>query len=649
MPWCQASAQEECLECHGDQSLTTTRGGQEVSLYVAGDLFALSVHGGAGIGCQDCHTDATESPHPENLLEVDCGSCHGEVATAMGRGVHAGVGAKCTDCHGSHDIRPASDPQSRVHPLRVVDTCGSCHADSSVVGDMATAFTSYEAGQHGISSRKGLLGVAVCTDCHGSHEILPKDDPRSPAHRSQVAGTCQSCHPGATEVYSTSIHGHALAEGVAEAPTCSTCHDPHKTLRVDKEAFLLDVTRTCGGCHEHPNATYIASYHGQVADLGFADVAKCVDCHGSHNVLPASDPASTISDQNLLATCQKCHPTATANFTGFAPHLDHGDPVKFPVETAIFKVMGALLINVFLFFGAHTLLWFIRGMMVKIRHEGPPHLGNPTGRWFLRFNFYQRITHFLIFTSFVTLSVTGLPLKFHETEWAKLIAHLLGGFEVCGVLHRMMGVVTFGYFGLHLGYVAYLWISGRMKFLEILWGPKSMVPQPQDAVDIANTFKWFLGLGPKPKYGRFTYWEKFDYLAVFWGVAVIGLSGLVLWFPAFFTRLLPGIVVNISWIIHADEALLATGFIFLIHFFNTHLRVEKFPLDPVILTGRIDEEEMRHERALEFAMRRTDGSLREIQTTPPPLWLRNFARAVGWTFVFIGFALLIAMLSSFFV
>jgi cytochrome b subunit of formate dehydrogenase len=329
--------------------------------------------------------------------------------------------------------------------------------------------------------------------------------------------------------------------------------------------------------------------------------------------------------------------------------MDHSDAENYPVESAVFGVMSALLINVFLIFSIHTILWGIRAMYEKLKHEGPPHLGNPSGRYFLRFNFYHRITHFLIFTSFMLLAITGLPLKFHHAEWARLLATALGGYEVAGLIHRAMGVVTFGYFGMHLAYVAYIWISGKMKLIDIIWGPRSIVPHPQDGIDIADTIKWFLGLGPKPKYGRFTYWEKFDYLAVFWGVAVIGLSGLVLWFPVFFTKLLPGMVVNLAWIIHADEALLATGFIFLIHFFNTHLRVEKFPLDPVILTGKIDEEEMRHERPVEFALRREDGTLREIETTPPPRWLIVFSRLVGWTFVFIGFALLIVMVSSFFV
>lgn len=652
-----AGAGGECIECHGDSALTASRGGREVSLFVDETVYAASIHGVNGVTCQDCHADVTDKSHTENpadLADVRCGSCHNGQADKHQRGIHAvkaGVGkggADCKDCHGMHDIRSAKDPTSRVFPLNIADTCGICHANANIVGAKGVVFDAYEEGQHGISTRKGMRGAAVCTDCHGSHEVLPASNPKSSVSKKGSVATCGRCHIGAMQVYNASVHGRSIAAGVDEAPSCADCHSPHRILRVDKEEFLLATVDRCGGCHSEASTTYLASYHGQVADLGFTRVAKCVDCHGTHNVLPPANPESMVGAARVLDTCRQCHPKAGPNFVGFAPHLNHSDKIKYPVESAVFGVMSALLINVFLIFGIHTLLWFIRGIFVKIRHEGPPHLGNPSGRYFLRFNYYHRITHFLIFTSFVVLSVTGLPLKFHHAEWAKMLAAALGGFKVAGVLHRMMGLVTFGYFAMHLGFVAYLWLSGRMKLLEMLWGPKSIVPHPKDAADIAGNIKWFLGLGPQPKFGRFTYWEKFDYLAVFWGVAVIGLSGLVLWFPEQFTQVLPGMVVNLAWIIHADEALLATGFIFLIHFFNTHLRVEKFPLDPVILTGRIDEEEMRHERPLEFAMRRADGSLREIQTTATPLWMKNFARAVGWTFVFIGFALLIGMIASLF-
>lgn len=647
-----ASALEngDCLDCHGEKDFTTTRGDKEVSLYVDADVFSGSIHGENGIACVDCHADIEDIPHADRLAPVDCAACHDEAAGSFAGSIHASSNsATCKNCHGTHDILPANNPQSKVYPLNIPSTCGSCHSNSDIVGEEAAVATLYEQGQHGMATSKGMLGAAICTDCHGNHDILSTADPDSPANRKNIVTTCGKCHVGSVRVYDKSIHGMLRAEGTDEAPTCADCHKPHKTERVDTTEFVLGNIDTCGKCHPHALETYRASYHGQITDLGFTNMARCATCHGSHDILPPDNPESRMNEARRLDTCKKCHPSATKNFIGFAPHLDHHDYEKYPVESITFKLMSALLLNVFLIFSFHTLLWYIRGLIEKVKKEGPPHLGNPTGRYFLRFNYYHRITHFLIFTSFITLALTGLPLKFHHTAWAKLLAACFGGFKVAGTLHRMMGAVTFGYFAMHLAYLAYLLISGRMKLTQILWGPRSIVPQPNDAFEIADNVKWFLGLGPRPKFGRFTYWEKFDYFAVFWGVALIGLSGLVLWLPTLFTWLLPGIVINLSWIIHADEALLATGFIFLIHFFNTHLRVEKFPLDPVILTGRIDEEEMRHERPKEFALRREDGSILEIQTTAPPRWLMNFSRAVGWTFVAIGFALLIGMLASFFV
>ncbi|MEK6630080.1 MAG: hypothetical protein AABY89_05020, partial [Acidobacteriota bacterium] len=139
------------------------------------------------------------------------------------------------------------------------------------------------------------------------------------------------------------------------------------------------------------------------------------------------------------------------------------------------------------------------------------------------------------------------------------------------------------------------------KDLGILWGPTSMVPQPRDVFELIAHLRWFVGLGPRPRFDHFTYWEKFDYWAVFWGMAIIGASGLVLWFPERFAHVLPGWVFNIAMLVHGEEALLAVGFIFTIHFFNGHLRPEKFPMDTVIFTGRVTAREMREERQDEYA------------------------------------------------
>jgi cytochrome b subunit of formate dehydrogenase len=169
----------------------------------------------------------------------------------------------------------------------------------------------------------------------------------------------------------------------------------------------------------------------------------------------------------------------------------------------------------------------------------------------------------------------------------------------------------------------------------------------QDLRDFGATFKWFIGLGPKPGYGRWTYWEKFDYFAVFWGVAVIGFSGLILWFPEFFTKIFPGWLINVAMIIHSDEALLAVGFIFTIHFFNTHLRPEAFPMDTVIFTGTIPEEEYKHERPQEYEELKNSGRLDDVRIKREGKHPKERAiRIFGYTMLTIGLILVVLIIYS---
>jgi cytochrome b subunit of formate dehydrogenase len=153
-----------------------------------------------------------------------------------------------------------------------------------------------------------------------------------------------------------------------------------------------------------------------------------------------------------------------------------------------------------------------------------------------------------------------------------------------------------------------------------------------------------VGRGKRPDYGRWTYWEKFDYFAVFWGVAVIGATGLLLWFPTFFTRILPGSLLNIATIIHSDEALLAVGFIFTIHFFNTHFRPEKFPMDTVIFTGTVPLEEYAKDRPAEYAELVQKGELESLlEPGPDPRQLRAW-RIFGWVALGLGLGLVVLII-----
>jgi cytochrome b subunit of formate dehydrogenase len=229
-------------------------------------------------------------------------------------------------------------------------------------------------------------------------------------------------------------------------------------------------------------------------------------------------------------------------------------------------------------------------------------------------------------SSFLLLASTGLPLKFSHSAIAYWIATHLANLHTMAIAHRVGAVMTFAYFSLHISTLLYLRFIKKDK--NIFWGPGSLVPNMQDARDLWGHFKWFFGQGEQPRFGRWTYWEKFDYFAVFWGVAIIGSSGLVLWFPEFYTRLLPGWTISLAHIVHSEEALLAVGFIFTVHFFNSHLRPGKFPMDQVIFTGRIAVHELEEERPREWEELQVSGSVERAIVAAMPVWRKRLLQAV---------------------
>jgi cytochrome b subunit of formate dehydrogenase len=641
-PAAAPALKEKCLGCHDDPKVQSEAG---KSVTVLADEFARSAH--RKLDCAECHAAAADVKHPQNPLgpvqPQVCQDCHADEFKAIAGSIHGrrAQGDKaikdCMGCHDSlHKVRKEGDPASTLSAVNQIKTCGACHEEM---------MANYERSEHAHALLKsGLVGSSPsCSSCHGKHDIRPKSDLTSTTSHARIPETCGTCHTGVMRDWRDSAHGAAwkAANGGKkgnEVPVCSTCHEPHAIKRLDTAVVRDQVADRCGDCHTKVDASFHDSFHGKASKLKNLKAAVCADCHTPHANLPASDPKSSIHPANLAKTCgaSGCHQNVNASFLTFDPHASPTDPKRNFFVYLVWIGMTGLLLGVFGFFGLHDLLWLQRAVVGRLRGEWSAghHKAGPYVR---RFKSHQIWLHVSIVTSFLLLAATGLPLKYSEASWAPKLMAIFGSPEVAGVLHRFAAIVTFGYFAWHLGMLAYGWIVKKER--GYFWGPRSMVPQPRDILDLWAMVKFFLYIGPRPKFDRFTYWEKFDYMGVFWGVAVIGISGLVLWMPTFFTTFFPGWVLNAAYVVHSDEALLATGFIFLFHFFHTHLRPEAFPLDPVVFTGRMPLEAFKEERPLEYARLVADGKLEERLTPAPTVVELRVAYIFGFAALAIGIVL----------
>ncbi|PNU19741.1 cytochrome C [Geothermobacter hydrogeniphilus] len=582
-----ASASESCLDCHSENCFRLD--------------FPASVHGPNG--CTSCHRfPAGGESHPvaaDYRPTVDCNRCHKDIAQAYASGVHQAAGVGCSECHAPvHGLHAW-----RENKEKAVELCLGCHDRED-----------YRQSVHGRAVARGNADSASCHDCHGLHDVRAVS-PFSPEQ--------------------------AQAFNV---DTCIPCH-------ADKEKM------TRNGVRLGVVASYLSSHHGKSYRLGSTRrAAGCADCHTAHRVLPKSDPASSLHGGNLVKTCRQCHARATASFTRYYPHGDHHDRDNYPLLYWTFLAMNCLLIGVFAFFWIHSVLWMFRGFVENRKKlaaaaRGEGIVVHAAHKQYRRFSKHHILFHLIVITSFLGLSLTGLPLKFSDQPWAQTLMSFYGGVAYAGLLHRACAVLTFYYF------VAALLLSINFLFIskkpsgncwQRLFGPDSLMPNGKDARDLLGMVRWFLFRGPKPEFERWTYWEKFDFLAVFWGMVAIGSSGLLLWFPEFFGQFLPGWVFNVAIIIHSDEALLATGFIFTVHFFNTHGRPEKFPMDFVIFNGQISRQEFIEERSAQWRRYREAGVIEQFEIKKPSGVVYDFIlKGFGFLALFTGLALAFLMLIAF--
>ncbi len=365
-----AHGQTDCLSCHGDSSMQDAAGH---SIAVDGKVFSASIHG--SLKCNDCHSEIREYPHPEKIAPAKCEKCHADAQSELAGSVHASASEHpCTSCHGNaHAIVAKSNPRSAVYPLNVPRTCGACHGNDRIAKDhhLSNVYPSYIDSIHGAAlSTEGLLVAANCQSCHGSHHILSHKNPESPTSRVHIPSTCGTCHAKIADEFARGAHGRALAKGDAKAPACTDCHTAHAIQQPAGEAFREHTAPLCGSCHADKASTYRDTFHSQLSMLGgFVATARCWDCHGSHEVLPASDPRSPIAPANLVHTCSQCHANANARFVQYQPHANaHDWRTNMPLYF-VRLFMNVLLVSVLTFFLIHTLLWIVRARLEQMKNK----------------------------------------------------------------------------------------------------------------------------------------------------------------------------------------------------------------------------------------------------------------------------------------
>jgi len=256
-----------------------------------------------------------------------------------------------------------------------------------------------------------------------------------------------------------------------------------------------------------------------------------------------------------------------------------------------------------------------------------------------RFSPLQRLFHLLLIVSFLTQGSTGLARLYIETPWGKRLAWVFGGYEACRTVHVYIGIFMLCLFAVNALYLLSK-INWR-KFPSTLFGPDSIIPQPKDIKDFFQHVGWFLGRAEAPKFDRWGYWEKFDYWAVFWGIPILGITGLLMAYPLIASRFMPGWILNVTLWVHRIEAILAMGHVFIIHFFIAHLRRHNFPMDRSMFEGSVSLNHTRHEKPAWVERLEQEGKLESVLVPEAGAGKRALFLLFGYCAVATGIFLLI--------
>ncbi|MFN2376352.1 MAG: cytochrome b/b6 domain-containing protein [Candidatus Binatia bacterium] len=584
---------QDCNDCHGSEA-AKDEGHPPI---VAEKDYEASGH--SDLACTSCHTDAGEIPHEDDLAAVSldaCTDCHDEAVEAYKEGSHArarenGVtrAPDCAGCHGDiHKVVGHSEDDSPEHWAGLAETCAHCHADAELAKELNLSVVrpveAYLKSAHALAIREGKRG-AVCSDCHEPHRTLPPNDPRSSIWPASVPETCGDCHIEVLDKFQKSVHGQALARGMRDAPSCTDCHGEHRILShsdADSPVFATNVPReTCGRCHSDTRlverhgltdtnwSAFQDSFHGLALRAGEVTAANCSSCHGVHDVLAAEDPESSIHPDNLATTCARCHPGAGERFAVGPVHVSATLAetgleywIRLIYLWAIAIVIGGMAV--------HNAADLVR----KARSPAVHHAGQGS----LRMPGVLRWQHRLVMVSFPVLAYSGFALTSPESWWAAPLLDAEITYATRGIVHRVAAIVLMAAVSWH---VVGIVVSARQRgYMSGMWWAWS---------DVRHFFAMmahYVGMRrERPKSAKFSYIEKAEYWAFLWGIVLMAVTGLPLWFENWTLQYFPKWTTDVATTIHFYEAVLATLAILVWHMYWVIFDPDVYPMDKSWWTG----------------------------------------------------------------
>lgn len=554
--------------CHRFRGLARVdKEGNYRLFYVDEELFNRGPH--ARVSCKGCHADIEKIPH-DNAKPVDClRSCHIEEPTREIIFTHAKVQETLKDS---------------VHALTDKDGTARSYADD----------------------------YPECKDCHDIPLFRP-------------VSMFKTVRAGVSE--------HAVNR-------CLVCHSDehftryyysHVTTRMHKARDPREVVAMCSTCHADPAfarrhnlpdvvSSYLETYHGKAMLFGSSLAPDCLDCHAGHNgvheMRASTDPNSAVYPKNRASTCNKqdCHSSATPALASFDVHATRNMSThKLEFSVAMFFVVMTLAILMPIL--TLNMLGLLRELLPS--HEAETEIERivelaekkaAREGGIRRFTGSHRVQHAFLVIVFVILCATGLPMKFPEASWAPTVYSLFGGIRGAPIVHRIAGVALLAGFALHVGLILVnvtrsLAREGKLSvrnwIKRVLALP--MIPGPQDLRDIITQVKYVFFLSPhRPNFGRFSWKEKLEYFGLFWGIGLLGVTGALLWAESLSSHLIPGWLLNVCFLAHTYESILAVAHITLVHIPGVIGMPGVSPLSSMILNGRISPRALAEEHGREM-------------------------------------------------